>query len=196
MVVKAARCLSALALVFSLWSCAGRGSDAENSAKRYIEALQRYDVEALRKLTAPDVVCTTGLSRIVGRDQLLAPVEFQAGIRTTYECARMVVHGDTVEVDLVETSDLGSALGIPESHHYERFVFEKGVLQLREVRKPPLEYQTFGERLRRLRSWIQENHPDVMGQIEDAKGNFKGDRAAGEALVRMARKWRESQPPE
>jgi hypothetical protein len=196
MVTKAVRFLSAVALVSALWLCVGCGSGAEKSAKRYIAALQRYDVETLRKMIAPDVIVTSGRSRVRGPDQLLEAVDFQAGIRTTYECERMVVRGDTVDVDLLEKSEFSTALGIPETLHYERLVFVKGMLTLRELRKPTLEYQAYGEQIRRLKSWIQENHPDVMAQIEDPKTGFKRDRATGELLVRMAREWREGQPAE
>jgi len=194
MVTRAARFLAAVALASALWSCVGCGSGTEKSAKKYIAALQKYDVDALRKMIAPDVIVTSGRSSVRGPDQLLAAVDFQAGIRTTYECERMVVRGDTADVDLLEKSDLGTALGVPETRHYERLVFVDGMLTLREVRRATEEYQTYGERVRRLKAWIQENHPEVMAKIDDPRSDFAANREVGELLVRMAREWRESQP--
>jgi len=174
----------------------GCRSGAEKSARKYIAALQKYDIESLKKMIAPDVIVTAGRSGTTGPDELLKAVDFQAGIRTTYVCTKMVVRGDTVDVDLLEKSDLGTVIGIPETHHYERLVFEDGMLKLREIRRPTDEYQLFGERVRELQAWLQQVHPDVAAQIEDPRTGFKGDRATGELLVRMAKEWRETQPLE
>lgn len=71
----------------------------------------------------------------------------------------MVVRGDTVDVDLLGKSDLGTALGIPETRHYERLVFVDGMLKAREVRRPTEEYQTYGELLVRMAREWRESQP-------------------------------------
>jgi len=196
MITSASRLFGVVVLASALCACVGCGSGPEKSARRYIAALQEHDVESLKKMIAPDVIVTAGRTGTTGPDALLKAVDFQAGIRTTYVCAKMVVRGDTVDVDLLEKSDLGTAIGIPETHHYERFVFEDGMLKLREIRRPTDEYQLFGERVRRLQAWLQQFHPEVAAQIEDPQTGFKADRATGELLVRMAKEWRETQPLE
>ncbi len=192
MVANAVRFLGAAALAAAVLATAGCGSGTEKSAKKYIAALQEYDMETLRRMIAPDVIVTSGRSGAKGSEGLLAAADFQAGIGTTYECTKMVIRGDTADVDLVEKSDLGTILGIPQTHHYERLVFVDGKLTLREMRRPTDEQQVFGERIRRLKSWIRMNHPDAAQQIDGPEGSFKGSRAIGELLVKMAREWRES----
>jgi len=196
MITRASRFFGVAVLALAVCASAGCGSGTEKSARKYIAALQAYDIESLKKMIAPDVIVTAGRSGTKGPDELLKAVDFQAGIRTTYVCTKMVVRGDTVDVDLLETSDLGTAIGVPETHHYERFVFEDGMLKLREIRRPTEEYQLFGARIRRLQAWLQQLHPDVAAQIEDPRTGFKADRATGELLVRMAKEWRETQPLE
>jgi hypothetical protein len=196
MVASAVRFFGAVALAVALWISAGCGSGAEKSARNYIAALQRYDIEALRGMISPDVIVTSGRSGAKGPDQLLAAADFQAGIRTTYECTNMAVRGDTVDVNLIERSELGTLLGIPETHHYERLVFVDGMLKLRELRKPTEEQQAFGQKIRELKTWINMTHPEAAGQIDNPMSDFKGNRETGELLLKMAREWRQTQPAE
>lgn len=143
-------------------------------------------------MIAPDVLITSGRSGAKGSEKLLAAADFQAGVGTTYECTRMDVRGDTVDVDLVERSELGTILGIPETHHYERLVFVDGKLRLREMRRPTDEQQAFGAKVRELKSWINMNHPEMAARIENPQADIEGSRETGELLVKMAREWRQS----
>jgi hypothetical protein len=184
-------------IVLATLSC-GRGgsSDVDKVAKKYLEAWKKHDVETLKTMTALDVVWEFKGGKLIGREHLLAPFEFDAGANSILEFNNVVVRGDTVEFQLVEKNDLLAALRVYELEHYPRLIFENGLLQRREMVRDTPYLRDYAEQLSILRSWIRRNRPEVYEKIVTPKGTYRITRETGELLVQMGKIWRESQPVE
>ncbi|UCG53363.1 MAG: nuclear transport factor 2 family protein [Candidatus Latescibacterota bacterium] len=197
MVGKLIRLAVVIPIVLAALSCGGDdSSDIRKIAKRYLEAWEHHDIETLRAMTAIDVVWDTRGQKTIGRENLLAPFEFDAGAKSVLEFNNIEVRGDTVEFELVEKNELLEALRVYELRHYPRLIFENGLLQRREITRDTPHLREYAEQLSILRSWIRRNRPDVYEKIVTPKGAYRITREAGELLVQMGKIWRESQAVE
>lgn len=188
---NAIRRMVTLAMVLVVGSCGGK-SGTEAVAERFIEAWKTYDIATLSALTAPDVVVDLGRGTLAGREHVIGPIEFSMGAGAEFEFNNVVVRGDTVEFEMIETSDIVRACGLEEIRHYPRLIFENGLLVRKESVRGIPNLRLYSEQLSLLRIWISDRRPDVLEQITDPRGGYRFTRRSGELMALMARAWQES----
>ena len=90
--------------------------------RRYMQASTDHDIETLRALTHDDIIWYLGPSTFNGKDEVLKPNEFDKGYDTILEYCNVVVKGDTVRFDLLETNEQVKLFGQEGIRHYEEDV--------------------------------------------------------------------------
>jgi hypothetical protein len=94
---------------------------------RYLEASNRHDLATLRLMTGKDATWQLGPDLLVGRDAVVGPNAWDAGLNTRLQWSNIVVKGNVVEFELIEHNDLLDALGL-DLRHVPRFVIEGGLV--------------------------------------------------------------------
>lgn len=159
----------------------------------YAEASQEHDLATLEALTADDVVWQLGPYRLEGKEAVLGPNAYDAGVENqlVYRDAR--VEGNVVEFELIETNEIIRAVGMAEVRHYVRFEFENGQLKRKAAgsKRPPVEYSAaeLNRRKAPLRRWIRDTHPEAMRDLMDSEGNFVFNLDNGALMLSLTREW-------
>ncbi len=165
--------------------------------RRYTEAAIHHDVATARAMTADDAVWTLEGRTLIGKEQVLGPNEFDAGMQTELEYSNAVVKGNTVEFELTERNCVLRALGVKELHHYVRFVFEDGLLKRKELWKDsPTAKQLAHRQMELLVKWSREKHPNDLAKLSDSQGNVIYSRETGALTCKLVNKWVASKAPE
>ena len=129
--------LVALLAVWAMSCSRPEPPSLETLIDRYIEAANRHDIAAVRAMTAEDAEWRLGPYVLRGREEMMAPLAFDGGAHTVLEATKVVADGATVDCDLVERNDVIEAFGIPELHHFARFIFRSGLIFRIAPRRPP-----------------------------------------------------------
>ncbi len=179
--------------VFSLPAAAVKSAattDIMGLYRRYTEAAIHFDIATLRAMTADDAVWTLFGQTLVGKEQVLGPNEFDAGMQTELEYSNAVVKGNAVEFELTERNCVLRALGTKELHHYVRFVFENSLVKRKELRKDsPTAKQLAPRQMELLVKWAREKHPDDFAKLSDSKGNTIYSRETGALTCKLVNEW-------
>jgi hypothetical protein len=163
--------------------------------QRYMTASLRHDLATLRRLTREDVVWQLGPRTFRGRDEVLGPNEYDAGIGNQLQYRNVVVRGDTVETELIERNDLIRAVGMAEVRGFPRYVFEDGLLVRKEPWRASEDLAELQARTDPLRRWIRTHHPEALEILVHEPGRLRFSRASGELMARLAREWDEAGAP-
>ncbi len=164
--------------------------------RRYTEAAIHHDVMTARAMTAEDAVWVLGGQRLVGKEQVLGPNDFDAGMQTELEYSNPVVKGNAVEFELTERNCVVRALGVKELHYYVRFVFENGLLKRKELWKESQDPKQLAPQWELLRNWIRERHPDDFAKLFDSQGHVIYSQDTGALFCKRANEWTASKAPE
>lgn len=162
----------------------------EETLQRYVAAANRHDIDAVADLIAADATWFLFTDTLTGRAAVLQPLAFDEGANTVLEVSNVVVHGDTVDFDLLERNDVLEALGIPALHHVPRFVFRDGLIYEKLSRNPPAEVAAFGDSITSFIGWLTENDPEAL-EFLWPDGHFNYSREAGRAMPALVMKWRQ-----
>ena len=187
------RCLLALLLIGSTETPPQEEVAALH--KRYMQASISHDIETLRSLTAEDATWQLGPRLLEGRDEVLSPNEFDAGIQTSLEYNDVRVEGNVVEFVLFERGEVLRAIGMEVLRHYPRFVFQDGRVKRKEPWKPSPDLAQVDQLMQPLRQWIREEHPEAISVIRDEAGVFVFSREVGELMLELTREWVEAGRP-
>lgn len=163
--------------------------------QRYMTASIRHDLATLRRLTAADATWQLGPYAFRGRDAVLGPNAYDAGIDNQLEYRNVVVRGDTVETELTERNDLVRAVGMSEVRSYPRYVFEDGLLIRKEPWRASKDLVELQARVEPLRRWIRTHHPEALEILLSEPGRFRFSEASGALMLRLARQWNEAGAP-
>ncbi len=164
-------------------------SDVAALHERYMQASISHDLKTLRTLTAEDATWQLGPRLLKGREEVLGPNGWDAGMLTSLQYEDVRVDGNVVEITLLESSEVLRALGVEVVHHYPRFVFEGGKLKRKEPWKPSPDMAKVSLLMRPLRKWIREMHPEALRVLLDESGTFVFNQEAGELMSRLALQW-------
>ncbi len=183
------RHFAAIALV-SLCATSCASPTAEDLHRQYMNASIRHDLGTLRSMTAEDAVWQLGPRLLEGRDAVLGPNSYDAGMETELEYRNVIARGDTVEFELVERSDELRAVGMDEVRHYPRFIFADGQVVKKEPWKMSPDPREASRLRVPLRQWIRESHPEALDELLDSDGQFVFSVESGALLRELANEWR------
>jgi len=187
--------LAAVLLATALLTFAGCESrpDVAQQFERYAKASTEHDLATLEALTADDIVWQLGPYRLEGKEAVLGPNAYDAGIENELVYRNARIEGNVVEFELIETNEVIRAVGMTEVRSYPRLEFENGQLK-RKVgswRDSPVEYSMveLNRRKAPLRRWIRDTHPKAIQRLVDAEGNFVFSQDNGALMLRLTRDW-------
>lgn len=163
--------------------------------QRYMTASVRHDLPTLRRLTHEEATWKLGPYTFRGRDEVLGPNEYDAGIDNQLEYRNVVVKGDTVETELTERNDLIRAVGMSEVRGYPRYIFEGGLLVRKEPWRASDDLIELQARVEPLRRWIRTHHPEALEILVSEPGSFRFSEASGSLMIRLASLWIEAGAP-
>lgn len=163
--------------------------------QRYMTASIRHDLATLRRLTHEEATWKLGPHTFRGRDEVLGPNEYDAGMDNQLEYRNVIVRGDTVETELTERNDLIRAVGMSEVRGYPRYIFEGGLLVRKEPWRASEDLVELQARVEPLRRWIRIHHPEALEILISVPGSFRFSEASGALMIRLARQWIEGGAP-
>ncbi len=165
------------------------GTDLKVVLERYLKASDRHDLKTLRAMTAEDAVWKLGPDLLAGRDAVLAPNACDAGANTRLKWSNVVVHGNSVEFELVERNDIIRALGIPELRHFVRFTFEGELVKRKEESQPAVGIEALQAKGALFLTWLRQSHPKALRRIMTPEGRFIYSRENCRMEAKLAAEW-------
>lgn len=159
--------------------------------RKYMEASINHDIETLRALTHDEVIWYLGSDTLKGKEAALAPHEYDAGYKTTLKYSNVVVNGDTVRFNLLETNEQVRFFGMEGIRFYPQFIFKDGLV----YRKMPWNQSPDLPELMRLSrpliNWVKTNHQGALRTIRKPNGDFKYSYKTGKLLLQLFNQWRD-----
>ncbi|MBT8378650.1 MAG: nuclear transport factor 2 family protein [Ignavibacteria bacterium] len=177
-------------IIVFLLGCANPPSDPEKVLDSYIKAANEHNIEKVKDMYADSIVWYFGPLTFKGKEEAIAPLEFDKGANTKLIHTNIYVNGDTVDFHLLETNNVISALGVPELHHFPRFVVKNGLIHLITSTKPPTEFKAYADSVAAFANWLQSNSPDMYNKIWP-DGNFNFSEETGKIMPAEVLKWRD-----
>jgi hypothetical protein len=176
-------------IIVFLLGCATLPSDPEKVLDNYIKTANEHNIEEVKDMYADSIVWYFGPFTFKGKEEAIAPLEFDKGANTKLIHTNIYVHGDTIDFDLLETNDVIVALGIPKLHHFPRFIIKNGLINLILSRKPPTEFEAYTDSVTKFAMWLSEYSPDIYEQIWP-KGIFNFSEETGRIMPAEVLKWK------
>lgn len=171
-------------------SCArAMGPTPVETLEQYVVAVNRYDVEAVRDMTAEDAVWILGPDTLRGRDEMMGPIAYDEGAKAVLTVSDVAVRGDTVECGLSEKNDVLASLGVPELHRRIRMVARGGLIHSISPVRPATEQQAVADTMKAFMDWLRTERPDTYALIW-SKGGFNYSLEVGEQMPNLIRVWR------
>jgi len=134
-----------------------------------------------------------GLYTVVGKQQIRAIFEYDAGVNTELQFINCTSEGDTVTCQLVERNDRLEAIGISKLHYTSAVLtFKEGLIQRFTATPPAESARTIGEMWQTFLPWIAKNYPADYSRMFTPAERFIYNRENGERVVTLLKKWRVS----
>jgi hypothetical protein len=182
----------AVLLAFSFHACSRNERPLPATVfERYIEAANLHDIEAVRAITAEDVVWNLGRDTLIGVEETLRPLAFDEGAHTVLTASSYSVNGDTINFNLVEHNDVLDALGVRELHHSGQMVVRNGLIIRIAPLRPPLERKALADSVITFWRWLREHRPEVFDRMWH-NGKFNYTRNAGVEMPNLIYEWKRS----
>jgi hypothetical protein len=183
--------LGGLLIVLMLSSCTPSPQfDPRDAVTRLFEAWNLRHEQVVRDLLADDVVWELMGHTYRGKDEVVQFIAFDDGMGSRLELANVTVEKDTVNLELLESNDLMTALGVPQLRSYVRIVFAGGKVKQSSETRPPQGAEQLEAAWGELGAWLETNHPDALAAMYGADGAPVRSREAGRSLVGLAREWK------
>jgi hypothetical protein len=176
-------------IVAFLLGCAKQPSDPEKVLDNYIKTANEHNIDKVKDMYADSIVWYFGPFTFKGKEEAIAPLEFDKGANTKLIHTNISVNGDTVDCDLLETNNVISALGIPGLNHFPRFIIKDGLINLILSRKPPTEYEAYADSVTKFSAWLSKYSPNIYEQFWP-KGKFNFSEETGRIMPAEVLKWR------
>jgi hypothetical protein len=182
-----------LSTIFLAFAGCGNQADVAEQFEQYAKASTEHDLATLEALTADDIVWQLGPYKLEGKEAVLGPNAYDAGVENELVYRNARIEGNVVEFELIETNEVVRAVGMTEVRSYPRFEFENGQLKRKagSWRDSPPEYSMveLNRRKAPLRRWIRDTHPEAMQKLMDSEGNFVFSQDNGALMLRLTRDW-------
>ncbi len=182
------------AAAFLIVLCACGMPKPNQVVERYVAAANGHDIDAVSALLDDSVVWAFGADTFRGRDAALQPLYFDTGAETELLPSDLLLRGDSVDINLAETSGVLGALGIDTLHHRVRFVVTEGRIAQTFSLQPPREYAAFVDSITAFLQWLGV-HDSASRDRFWPEGRFTYSQEAGAELPALIRRWRRRDGP-
>jgi hypothetical protein len=125
-----------------------------------------------------------------GKDEVVQFMAFDDGMGSRVDVANVTVKGDTVTLDLLESNEFMTTLGVPQIRNHVRIVFADGKVRHSSEVRPPEGSEQLDAAWAELGGWAQSNHPEALAAMYGADGSPVISKEAGKSLVGLAKEWR------
>jgi hypothetical protein len=173
-----------------LIACEKQAPIPEAVLNQYIKAANEHNIDKVKEMYADSIIWYFGPYTFEGKEEALAPLKFDKGANTMLIVSDVIINGDTVDFNLLETSDVITALGIRQLHHFPRFIIKDGLITIKLSRKPPMEISAFSDSVKSFATWLSENKPEKFEQFWP-EGKFNFSEETGRDMPWEVKKWRE-----
>jgi len=169
--------------------------DLVSLVKAFQDVANRHAVERVMAMFADDAEFEmVGLFTLVGKQQIRAIFEYDAGVNTELQFINCTSEGNTVTCQLVECNDRLEATGISKLHHTSCVLtFKDRLIKKFTATLPAESTQTIGEMWQAFLPWIAKNYPADYSRMFTPEGRFIYNRENGERVVPLLKEWRASQ---
>jgi hypothetical protein len=163
-------------------------------AEAFQESANRHDIEALMgKFTEDAEFEIVGLVTLVGREQIRAIFEYDAGVNTELRFFNFRLEGNTVTCQVVERNDRLKAAGFDELLYTScSIVFRERLIQKFTFSPQAESIQNLVEVTRLFLPWVQKNYPLDYLKLFTPEGHFIYNRDNGVRVVFLMKDWRTS----
>lgn len=135
-----------------------------------------------------------GLFTLVGKQQIRAIFEYDAGVNAELQFINCTYEGDTVTCQLVERNDRLEATGISELHYPSCVLtFKDRLIKKFTATLPAESARTIGEMWQAFLPWIAKNYPADYSKMFTSEGRFIYNRENGERVIPLLKEWRASE---
>jgi hypothetical protein len=156
------------------------------------DAANRHAVDEVMAMFADDAVFElTGLTRLVGKNEIRSIFEYDAGVDGNIQFVDCTSTGDTVTCRLLETNERIRLAGL-DSLLYPacRLSFDNGLIRLWSAVPDPESTRAIMEFWGAVGEWIKEHYPAEYTRMFTREGRFIRSRENGERAVRLGRQYR------
>lgn len=158
---------------------------------KYMDASINHDIETLRSLTHDDIIWYLGKDTLKGKEKAIAPHEYDAGYKTNLKYNNVVVKGDTVRFELLETNEQVTFFGMEAIRLYPQFIFKDGLVYRKMPWKMSRDMSKLFRRSQPFINWVKTNHPEALISLQKPDGNFNFNYESGQLLCRLFSQWRD-----
>lgn len=178
-----------LLITIFVLSCTDEKNNPEVILNDYIKAANKHNIEKVKEIYADSIIWYFGPFTFSGKEEAIQPLLFDKGANTILKVDNMMVNGDTIDLELTETNDVLKALGVPELHHFPRFIIKDGLIISISQIKPPLEFNAYADSISAFAIWLSENKPEKFEQFWPSDG-FNFSEESGRDMPMEVKKWR------
>jgi ketosteroid isomerase-like protein len=156
-----------------------------------MEASINHDIKTLRVLTHEDIVWYLGSDTLKGKEAALTPHGYDAGLKTTLHYSNVIVKGDTVRFDLLETNEQVQFFGMEALRMYPQFIFKDGLVYRKMPWKRSGDVSELFRRSQPFINWARTNHPEALKTLRKPSGEFNYNYESGQLLRQLFSQWRD-----
>lgn len=169
--------------------------DLVTLVKAFQEVANRHAIDAVIGMFADDAEFEiAGQVTVVGKEQIRAIFEYDAGGNTELQFFNFRSEGNTVTCQVVERNDRLKAAGFDKLLYPSCSIVFRDELIQKFTNSPEAESaRSLGEVMRKFLPWIQKNYPLDYSKIFTPEGRFIRNRENGERVVSLMKEWRASQ---
>lgn len=169
--------------------------DLVSLVQAFQEVANHHAVDTVMAMFADDAEFEiVGQFTLVGKQQIQAVFEYDAGVNTELQFINCTSEGDTVTCQVVERNDRLEAIGISKLQYTSCVLtFKDGLIQKFTFTPPAESARTIGEIWQAFLPWLAKNYPADYSKMITPAGRFIYNRENGERVVPMLKEWRTSQ---
>jgi hypothetical protein len=156
------------------------------------DAANRHAIDEIMSMFSDDAEFELmGLARLVGKMEIRAIFEYDAGVKGEIHFINCITKKGTVNCQLVEHNDRLRAAGLDKLLYPSCVLsFTNRLIRSWQAVLDPEPVRTFDQFWGAVRLWIAEHHPADYARIFTPEGSFIRNRDNGERAVQLAKEYR------
>lgn len=168
--------------------------DLLSLVEAFEDAANRHAIDEIMAMFSDDAEFElVGLARLVGKKEIRAIFEYDAGVKGEIHLINCTARADTVTCQLVERNDRLRAAGLDKLLYPSCVLsFTNKLIRSWRAVPDPEPARAFDQFWGAVRLWIAENYPADYARIFTPEGRFIRNRDNGERAVQLAREYRSS----
>ena len=166
--------------------------DLLSLVKTFEDAANRHAIDEIMTMFSDDAEFElVGLARLVGKKEIRAIFEYDAGVKGEIHLINCTAGTDTVSCQLVESNDRLRVAGLDKLLYPSCMLsFTNNLIRSWRAVPDPEPARALAQFWGPVRLWMAENHPADYARIFTPEGQFIRNRYNGERAVQLARDYR------